>query len=152
MKQIVHIDAIRSAALIGSFCADYIELEWFEIHKRTLTRASNNGQILRVERAEKQEWQHGDGLYYQGMLLATIRIKPCLTIAFQSMGVVDAADFCYYIGNRHLPIYVARQDGVFLVPYNGALYEQLAIRYTHRIALREEQLFAEHLVRKKIAS
>lgn len=152
VKQIVQIDTIQSAALIGNFCSDFIELEWFEVHKRTLTRATNNGQTLRVELPEKQEWKHGDGLYFQGILLATIHIKPCLTIAFQSMGLVDAADFCYYIGNRHLPIYATQQNGLFLVPYDGQLYEQLQARYSNRISLREEQLFAEHVVRKKTAS
>ncbi|AZA83201.1 urease accessory protein UreE [Chryseobacterium lactis] len=135
-----------------SDCQEVLELEWFENKKQKLTRATSSGLVLELRLPHQQEWQQGDLLYSNGKLVATISIKDCLTICFPAKNDQDAADFCYFIGNQHLPVFlIGIQE--FAVPYDGRLYEQLSLRYNGRIELRDTQLLStqslRHLTKNK---
>ena len=134
-------------------CPEVLELEWFENKKQKLTRATPSGLALELRLNNRKEWQHGDRLYSNGQLIATISIKTCLTICFSAKNDTEAADFCYFIGNQHLPLFLMPQQH-FAVPYDGRLYEQLSVKYNGRIELADTQLLScrslRYLVKNKV--
>lgn len=151
MKQSAVIDEVRrmggEEAVAGS---DVLDLEWFEIRKQLLKRETRAAFNLTLRLKDRQEWHHGDGLFCEGRLVAVIQIKPCLTIQFATLNTHEAADFCYYIGNRHLPVYLGKDGATFMAPYDGRLFEQLQYRYPERIRLENQRLLSEDNIREKI--
>lgn len=127
-----------------------LELEWFEVHKKRLTRSTSAGQHVLLQLDKGKEWRVGDGLFYAGQLVAKIVIKPTLTIGFNPINAVQVADFSYYIGNRHLPLFIEEDLHRYRVPYDGRLYEQLHAKYNSQIQLEDGLLLSENLVRQRI--
>ncbi|SDI28796.1 urease accessory protein UreE [Chryseobacterium jejuense] len=144
--QPVVIDEVKTEIDLYSENADILELEWFENKKQKLTRTTRSGMVLELRLGNLKEWQHGDGLYNNGQLVATIVIKTCLTICFPAENDSEAADFCYFIGNQHLPVFLISHQQ-FAVPYDGRLYEQLSFRYGTRIQLNDAQLLSTKSLR-----
>lgn len=144
--QPVVIDEVKTEIDLYSENADILELEWFENKKQKLTRTTRSGMVLELRLGNLKEWQHGDGLYNNGQLVATIVIKTCLTICFPAENDSEAADFCYFIGNQHLPVFLISHQQ-FAVPYDGRLYEQLSFRYGTRIQLNDTQLLSTKSLR-----
>ncbi len=144
--QPVVIDEIKTEIDLKGQCSDVLELEWFENKKQKLTRTTRSGIVLELRLGNSKEWQQGDGLYHNGQLIATINIKTCLTISFPTKNDAEAADFCYFIGNQHLPVFMISNQQ-FAVPYDGRLYEQLSLRYGHRIELIDAQLLSHQSLR-----
>lgn len=140
------IDEIKTGIPLNDLNPDVLELEWFENKKQKLTRATRSGLILELRLGNKKEWQQGDGLYRNGQLIAMIDFKPCLTISFSAENDAEAADFCYFIGNQHLPVFMISNQQ-FAVPYDGRLYEQLSCRYGSRIELIDAQLLSQQSLR-----
>jgi urease accessory protein len=150
--QPVVIDEVKKGEITNDYCPDVLELEWFETQKQKLTRPTTSGLVLELRLPHKKEWQHGDALYYNGQLTAVIAIKTCLVICFPAKDDQEAADFCYFIGNQHLPVFLISKQQ-FAVPYDGRLYEQLSSRYGGRIELTDTQLLStqslRHLAKNK---
>ncbi|AZB07740.1 urease accessory protein UreE [Chryseobacterium sp. G0162] len=144
--QPIVIDEIKTGIDLNHQCSDVLELEWFENKKQKLTRTTRSGLVLELRLGNSTEWQQGDGLYHNGQLMATIEIKPCLTISFPAENDAEAADFCYFIGNQHLPVFMTSNQQ-FAVPYDGKLYEQLSFRYSGRIELTDAQLLSHQSLR-----
>lgn len=144
--QPVVIDEVKTGIDLNSQCSDVLELEWFENKKQKLTRTTRSGLVLELRLGNSKEWNHGDGLYHNGQLTATIGIKTCLTISFSAENDSEAADFCYFIGNQHLPVFLTSNQQ-FAVPYDGRLYEQLSFRYGARIQLTDAQLLSHQSLR-----
>jgi len=128
---------------------DVFEIEWFEIHKQVFHRNTQSGIEIQLIKNQEQEWQQGDVLYHQGTAIAQIKIKPALTILFNSDHVAQVADFCFYIGNRHLPVFVDPISNAFYVPYDGNLYEQLQTKFKNQISLSKRPLFSSNLLKKQ---
>jgi urease accessory protein len=148
--QPIHIDAVLPR---GEFVRDpvaKIQLEWFEVHKKRLTRDTTDGQSVLLQLENGMEWGEGDGLFHTGQLIATVVIKPTLTIGFNPINTVQAADFSYYVGNRHLPLFMETDRQMYRVPYDGRLYEQLLAKFGAQIQLEEGVLLSENLVRQLI--
>ncbi len=146
MQQTIYIDDIQPRERIVEGI-DVFEIEWFETQKHLFHRLTTNGVELHLLK-EDRDWQHGDALYCQGELIAQLAIKPTLTIQFKSDKGHEVADFSFYIGNRHLPVFI-EGDNTFLVPYDGNLYEQLVSKFANNIVLEKRQLFTQHLLKKK---
>lgn len=148
----VVIDEVKTGETPDGCRPDILELEWFENKKQKLTRAAVSGLVLELRLGVRKEWQQGDLLYSGGQLIAAIGFKPCLTICFPAKNDGEAADFCYFIGNQHLPLFFTPKQE-FMVPYDGRLYEQLSSRYTGRIELINTQLLSNrslrHLIKNK---
>ncbi|UHO36666.1 urease accessory protein UreE [Chryseobacterium capnotolerans] len=144
--QPVVIDEVKTGMHLNDSNPDVLELEWFENKKQKLTRTTRSGLVLELRLGNSKEWQQGDGLYSNGQLMATIDFKTCLTISFPAENDADAADFCYFIGNQHLPIFITSAQR-FTVPYDGRLYEQLSLRYGKRIELMDAQLLSHQSLR-----
>lgn len=144
--QPVVIDEVKAKIDLNGQNFDLLELEWFENKKQKLTRTTRSGKVLELRLGNLKEWQHGNGLYSNGQLMATIAIKSCLTICFSTDNDSEAADFCYFIGNQHLPVFLTSPQQ-FTVPYDGRLYEQLSFRYGTRIQLTDAQLLSNQSLR-----
>lgn len=141
---ILKIDAVDTAKQGACEGTDILEIEWFEVNKQLLKRSTVQGVFLQLDKKQQQKWQDGDRLWSQGNCLATIRIRPCLAILIHSNEVRVWSDFCYYIGNRHLPVFVVSERKALAVPYDGNLFEQLKAKFPESIALQELQLLEEN--------
>ncbi|MET3037239.1 urease accessory protein UreE [Chryseobacterium sp. NRRL B-14859] len=144
--QPVVIDEVKTGEDTSCSHNDILELEWFEIKKQKLTRVSQSGKVLELRLGNLKEWQHGDQLYSNGKLVAAISIKACLTICFSVKNDAEVADFCYFIGNQHLPVFLIKNQQL-AVPYDGRLYEQLSSRYGERIELTDARLLSTQSLR-----
>ena len=148
MQHTIYIDEVRPCTLIDD-SSDKFEIEWFETKKHLFQRATVSGTELYLLKENDKEWCNGDQLFSKGEFVARLVIKPTLVIQFTSHNSIDVADFSFFIGNRHLPIYLAGNN-VFVVPYDGKLYEQLLPKFTTQVELVKKQLFSSDLLKKKI--
>lgn len=146
----VYIDAVLPQGEFAQDTVALLQLEWFEVNKKKLTRATTTGQTLVMELEKGKEWCFGDGLFHADKLIATIGIKPTLTICFNPVNAVQVADFSYYLGNRHLPLFMETDSDMYRVPYDGRLYEQLLAKFQSQIQLEDGILLSENLVRRLI--
>ncbi|MGH1516521.1 urease accessory protein UreE [Chryseobacterium sp. JK1] len=144
--QPIVIDEVKSRENLNDSHPDILELEWFENKKQKLTRITRSGTVLELRLGNLKEWQQGDRLYSHEQQVATIYFKTCLTICFVPQNDTEAADFCYFIGNQHLPVFVI-SDQHFAVPYDGRLYEQLSVKYGPRLELKDAQLLSAQSLR-----
>lgn len=147
MQQTISIDDVRPCQGIRPGVAVF-EIEWFETQKHLFQRATTHGVELYLLKSQARDWQHGDALYCRGKLIAQLIIKPTLAIQFKADKAAEVADFSFYIGNRHLPVFVDGES-YLLVPYDGNLYEQLVSKFPDKIVLEKKQLFASKLLKKK---
>lgn len=131
---------------------DQVQLEWYEVHKRRLTRNTVGGKAILMQLDQGAEWHHGDGLFHQEALQAVLVVKPSLTIRFNPTDLVQLADFGYFIGNRHLPIFNITDAESLRLPYDGRLYEQVLAKYGTSIQLEEALLLSEDLIRQQAKS
>jgi urease accessory protein len=148
--ELVYIDAVLPQGAFAQDTVSLLQLEWFEVNKKRLTRATTTGQTLLMELEKGREWCSGDGLFHEGKLIATIAIKPTLTICFSPVNTVQAADFSYYLGNRHLPLFMETNRAMYRVPYDGRLYEQLLAKFQSQVQLEDGILLSENLVKRLI--
>ncbi|WP_413533130.1 urease accessory protein UreE [Empedobacter brevis] len=150
-NQLVIIDNIQSKSEEVEQISDQLAIEWFEIRKQKITRKTTAGLTLELRLQHKNEWQNGDRLFQGNKLIASVYIKPCLCIQFSAISASDAADFCYFVGNRHLPIYWGKDNNnQLLLPYDGRMYDQLLVRYQDKIQLVEEQLTSKFLLKNLV--
>jgi len=129
---------------------DRVYIEWFEINKRRLTRNTLYGNTILMQLEQGQEWHHGDALYHNGELQAIVTVKPTLAIRFNPSDLVQLADFGYFVGNRHLPIFQVDQLQSLRLPYDGRLYEQIAAKYGASVQLEEAILLSENRIRQQL--
>jgi len=150
-NQLVIIDDVQSKSGQVEYVLDQLAIEWFEIRKQKITRKTTAGLTLELRLQIKNEWQNGDRLFHENKLIASVYVKPCLCIQFSAISKSDAADFCYFVGNRHLPIYWGNHsENQLLLPYDGRMYDQLLVRYQDKIQLVEEQLTSEFLLKNLV--
>ena len=145
----IHINQVVSAYSGDMTAIDQMQMEWFEINKSRLTRDTKQGRRVLITLKEGQQWAHGDALYSNGELIAVLVIKPSLVIRLDPVDAMQVADFCYYIGNRHLPIFAVKGSHAIHVPYDGGIYEQVLAKFGTSISLEEVQLLSDNLLRVK---
>jgi urease accessory protein len=143
----VSIDKIVANQEFALSEVDQVHLEWYEVHKRRLTRNTVRGKTIFMQLDQGAEWHHGDALFLQETLQAILVVKPSLTIRFNPTDLLQLADFGYFIGNRHLPIFAVTDAQSLRLPYDGRLYEQVLAKYTTAIQLEEALLLSENLIR-----
>ncbi|WP_313577955.1 urease accessory protein UreE [Chishuiella sp.] len=150
-NQLIVIDEVKTKVDQTQNDSDLLSIEWFEIRKQKITRKTKTGLTLELRLQNRNEWQNGDRLLFENNEIATVYIKPALCIQFVAESMSDAADFCYFVGNRHLPIYTCHTNQhQLLMPYDGRMYEQLSERFPTKINLIEEQLLNEFLLKKVV--
>lgn len=146
----VPIDTVVSNYELVDNHIDQVYIEWFEIHKKRLTRQTLSGTNILMQLEQGMEWHHGDALFSNGTLQAIVIIKPTLTIRFNPLDLVQLADFGYFIGNRHLPLFSVEEAESLRMPYDGRLYEQVLAKYGPAVQLEEAVLLSQNLLRQQI--
>lgn len=147
--EIIKIDTVKTADQDICTSTDILELEWFEVNKRLIKRISVHGVFLQLEKHQRQKWNDGDSLWSNDSCIAVIRIKPCLAIKICTDDLQMLSDFCYYIGNRHLPVFIHSESNCLLVPYDGNLFDQLKAKFQNFIILEETQLLSKNKLLNK---
>lgn len=141
------IDSIQSNTVHEVL--DTLSLEWFETRKKRFIRTTDSGITLELIREDTRLWQHNDILCGNKKCIAKINIKPCLVIQCVSKELTDVADFCYFVSNRHLPIFFDSDTQICAVPYDGKLFEQLLPRFGAKILLTESRLLDSNEIKNK---
>ncbi len=120
---------------------DWLDLEWFEMNKRILTRSTRAGTLLNLKfLGENPQYTEGDVLFENELSIIAIHILPCEVIVIKPRNVHEIASACYEIGNRHLPLFMDDTD--FLVPFEVPLFKILSD--SNYIVLKENrQLFKQ---------
>ena len=120
---------------------DWLDLEWYEMNKRILTRTTRGGTLLNLKFLGKNpQYTEGDVLFENELSIIAIHILPCEVIVIKPRNVHEIASACYEIGNRHLPLFMDDTD--FLVPFEVPLFKILSD--SNYIVLKENrQLFKQ---------
>ncbi len=114
---------------------DWLELEWFELHKRILRKHTRSGTEIVFRSLDKDpEFTDGDILFADGDKIIAVRVLPCDAIVLKPAGMFDMASACYEIGNKHAPLFY--QDEELLVPFDMPLYRSLQ---SFGFAVKQEQ-------------
>lgn len=125
---------------------DFLELEWYEVNKSVMKRRTRAGLDVQLERKEKEPLSDGCLLYMDSERSIRVSIRPCLCILLQSESIRTIGQFCYDVGNRHLPIFQFEAHGV-AVSYDGRLYQALQHIYPQEVQLTELKLLPEHALK-----
>ncbi len=148
-KETIAIDKVVSNYTAVPGEEDRVYLEWFEVNKRRLTRDTTSGKSILIQLDEGKKWRNGDALFAGDELQAILTIKPSLVIRFDPEDLAQMADFCYYIGNRHLPIFKVNETDSVRVSYDGPIYEQVLVKFGQAIQLEEAQLLFDDVLKPK---
>ena len=120
---------------------DWLDLEWYEMNKRILTRTTRSGTLLNLKfLGENPQYTEGDVLFENDETIIAVCILPCEVIVVKPQNAYEIAAVCYEIGNRHLPLFI--DDTYLLVPFEVPLFKILSD--SNYIVLKENrQLFKQ---------
>ena len=115
-----HINNIEAAGRQ----VDWLELEWFELHKRILRKHTRSGTEIVFRSLDKDpEFTDGDILFADGDKMIVVRVLPCDAIVLKPAGMLEMASACYEIGNKHAALFYQEEE--LLVPFDIPLYRSL---------------------------
>ena len=109
---------------------DRFFLEWYELDKKLLRRASESGEEVGIRMDDSvltRGLYEGDILYMDENRALVVHTPKCLVIRVK----VDkahphmTAKVCYEIGNRHAPLFYGDEEGTFITPFNEPMYQML---------------------------
>lgn len=121
---------------------DWLDLEWFEMNKRILTRTTRGGTLLNLKfLGENPQYTEGDVLFENELSIIAIHILPCEVIVIKPRNTYEIATVCYEIGNRHLPLFM--DDTNLLVPFEVPLFKILSD--SNYILLKENRQLLQQL-------
>ncbi len=121
---------------------DWLDLEWFEMNKRILTRATRGGTLLNLKfLGENPQYTEGDVLFEDELSIIAIHILPCEVMVIKPRNAYETAAVCYEIGNRHLPLFM--DDAYLLVPFEVPLFKILSD--SNYIVLKEDRQLLKQL-------
>lgn len=103
---------------------DWLELEWFELHKRILRKHTKAGTEIVFRSLDKDPgFTDGDILFADADTIIAVRVLSCDALVLKPAGMFEMASACYEIGNKHAPLFY--QDEELLVPFDQPLYRSL---------------------------
>jgi len=114
--------------------SDILDLSYFEVNKRVIHRKTRKGNTVKIQRDDSTALQSGQCIYHSEDLFIQVNILPCLCVLLDSQDLSVVGEFCFDVGNRHLPVYL-KADGRFAVSYDGRLYQALKEKYNGSISL-----------------
>ena len=121
---------------------DWLDLEWFEMNKRILTRTSRDGTLLNLKfLGENPQYTEGDVLFVDESCIIAIHILPCEVIVIKPRNAYEIAAVCYEIGNRHVPLFM--DDTNLLVPFEVPLFKILSD--SNYVVLKENRQLLKQL-------
>jgi len=103
---------------------DWLFIEWFEATKRIQRLKTSQGMevAIRLLGAEGR-LKDGDILYEEEQGIVAVAIIPCEVIVVQPTHTLDIASISSEIGNKHLPLFVEKEE--LLLPLEGTIYQWL---------------------------
>ncbi|WON95888.1 urease accessory protein UreE [Sphingobacterium sp. Lzh-3] len=119
--------------------SDILDLSYYEVNKRVIQRKTRKGNTVRIQRDDSTALHSGQCIYHEGDLFIQVNILPCLCVLLDSQSLSVVGEFCFDVGNRHLPVYL-KADGRLAVSYDGRLYQALKEKYNGSIALENTVL------------
>lgn len=122
-------------------------VEWFEVQKQRLERCTDAGTELQLRRVRQPYLRDGQIIYQDEERRIRIGIKPCDCIVLTTDDVAMVGEFCYDVGNRHLPLFVIEGKGM-AVAYDGRLYSALVHKYAGHVRLQSLQLLPQQALSK----
>lgn len=115
---------------------DYLPLEYTDVQKHILRALTNEGRDIAIRlspETQKTGLHDGDVLLEEGDTLVVLQILPVPALIAKPRSLMEAARFCYEIGNRHAPLYALPGDvPSFAVVWDasmGLLFAKLGIPY-----------------------
>lgn len=114
----------RSSESFGGLETDYLELEWYEADKGILRRFTTGGREIGFRNQTAQSLENGDVIFRDTSLCVAIRILPCLCLVIHPANMLEMANVCFEIGNRHLPVSIHSSSEV-VIAYEDPLYRLL---------------------------
>jgi len=110
--------------VVGDRVIDPVGMQWHETGKRIARKTTRGGRevVLKFLR-ESPALCDGDVLYEDGECLIVVDILPCAVLVIRATSFYTIASVCYEIGNKHLPLYVEKEE--LLVPYEAPLLRML---------------------------
>ena len=100
------------------YAIDYIDLEWYELHKRVIRKTSLANVEFGIQLPANTKFlQDGDILLILDKTVFVVRVKQCECIAITPKTNYELAKICYEIGNRHAPLFIDEDnDQCLLLP------------------------------------
>ena len=121
---------------------DWLDLEWFEMNKRILTRTTRGDTLLNLKfLRENPQYTEGDVLFENELSIIAIHILPCEVIVIKPRNAYEIAAVCYEIGNRHVPLFMDEPN--LLVPFEVPLFKILSD--SNYIVLKENKQLLKQL-------
>lgn len=103
---------------------DCVPVEWYEVHKKILHKVSKKGLQVGIRREEAIPLRDGDILWQDDRNLLVIEISECECLALKPVTMLEMAEACYAIGNKHAPLFIEGEE--LLTPYDEPLIKVLA--------------------------
>lgn len=128
----------RSPQEFEGLVVDTLALEWFEVDRGVLRKFTTDGQEIGFRNQANQSLQDGDVIFCDTSQCIAIKILPCLCLVIHPRNVLEMANVCFEIGNRHLPISIQSPSEV-IVAYEGPL-NRLLTRQDYETAIEERIL------------
>jgi len=102
---------------------DWVPIEWYEVHKKTLHKFSREGVEVGIRREDTTPLRSGDILWLDNGYLLIVEISECECLGLMPGTMTEMAEACYAIGNRHAPLFL--EEGELLTPYDEPLMTAL---------------------------
>ena len=99
--------------------ADFIDVEWFEAHKKILHKVTSNGVEIGIRNNSSEALKEGDVLWQDGNRVFVVRIPCCECIVMRPQNMYEMGKTCYEMGNRHAPLFIEGTE--LLTPYDEPL-------------------------------
>lgn len=119
-----------------------LSIEWFEAGRSLIKRNTDQGTAIHLKRTLKKYLSDGQVIYQDAEKYVRIDTLPCLCMVVQAMNPVIVGDFCFDVGNRHLPVFCVRENA-YAVAYDARLYEALSAKFGSHITLEQLKLLPE---------
>ncbi|QQT26699.1 urease accessory protein UreE [Sphingobacterium spiritivorum] len=122
----------RSSESFQELEKDFLELEWYEADKGILRRFTTGGREIGFRNQTAQSLENGDVIFRDTSLCVAIRILPCLCLVIHPANMLEMANVCFEIGNRHLPVSI-RSSSEVVIAYEDPLYRLLVKQGYHTV-------------------
>ncbi|HJA66549.1 MAG TPA: urease accessory protein UreE [Candidatus Mediterraneibacter cottocaccae] len=100
---------------------DRFFLEWYELDKKLLRRASESGEEVGIR--IDQRLHDGDVLYDDAGRVLVVEVLPCDLTRVKVHSMKEMGRLCFELGNRHLSVSIG--ENVVRVPYDRPTFEYL---------------------------
>lgn len=100
-----------------------VYLEWDDINKRILRKTTDKGREIGLTINTGKPFQDGDVIYIDDQTIVVLRMTETDVISVRPQDITEMGHICYALGNRHLPIFIEREEVV--VPFEPTTWSFL---------------------------